>query len=90
MDVPRFAGIVLGLAASAVGVQGILNTKPLPLSARLGAMAPFDRNQDGRISVAEWELAGRPASAMLVLDKNKNGYVEPEEVRSPRQRSGGH
>jgi hypothetical protein len=90
MDVPQTAGIVLSLAASAVGVHGLLNTKPLPLSARLGALAPLDRNQDGRISVAEWKLAGRPASALAALDKNKDGYVEPEEVKPPRQRSGGH
>jgi hypothetical protein len=90
MDLPRAAGIGLGLASTLLGLYGLLHTKPLPLSARLGALAPVDRNHDGRISATEWAQAGKPAAAMAALDKNHNGFVEPAEARSRQPARGGH
>ncbi|MEO9131493.1 MAG: hypothetical protein ABI240_09815 [Sphingomonas sp.] len=89
MDLPRTAGIALGLASTLLGLYGLVHVKPLPLSARLGALAPLDRNQDGRISATEWAQAGRAPAAMAALDINKNGFIEPAEARARRKPPGG-
>jgi hypothetical protein len=90
MDLPRLAGIGFGLASTLLGSYGLLHVKPLPLSARLGALAEVDRNHDGRISATEWAQAGRAPSAMAALDANKDDFVEPAEARSSRRTRGGH
>jgi len=89
MDVGRATGVGLALASTLLGLYGLLNAKPLPLSARLGAMAPLDGNEDGRISPDEWAKAGRPAAAMAALDTDHDGFIEPREARRRRIR-GGH
>ena len=87
MDRPQLAGIVFGIAASVVGAYGLIQTKPLPLSAKLGVFAPLDRNDDGRVSGTEWQAAGREQTGFSTLDKNRDGFVGPKEV--PRKRRGG-
>jgi hypothetical protein len=90
MDLARVAGLGFGLASTLLGSYGLLHVKPLPLSSRLGALAPADRNEDGRISASEWEEDGHPPAAMAALDRNGNGYVEPAEARSRQAARGGH
>lgn len=89
MNVWRMVGIALGLASTLLGLYGLIHLKPLPLSARLGALAPIDRNQDGRISPSEWAQAGRAREAMAKLDVNRNGFIEPAEARTRRKPAGG-
>ena len=91
MDLARMAGIALGVSSTLIGVYGLVHVKPLPLSARLGALAPIDRNQDGRISSTEWAQAGRLPAAMAALDADNNGFIEPAEARARRKAAGrGH
>ena len=59
----------------------------LPESLR-GVPAWFillDKNGDGQISLAEFAPTHAPKSMILFkqLDKNNNGFIEPDEVRSP-------
>lgn len=89
MRYARLAGIALGGASTLLGLYGLIHLKPLPLSARLGALAPIDRNQDGRISASEWVQVGRAPEAMAKLDVNKSSFIEPDEVRSRRKPAGG-
>lgn len=81
-------GLCFAIASAALGTAGLLKTRPLPPSARLGAMAPMDANNDGRLSASEWIKARRAEPAMRTLDKNHSGYLEPDEVR-PRRGGGG-
>jgi len=89
MDVARVTGILLGIASSVLGLYGLVHLKPLPLSARLGTLAPVDRNQDGRISATEWTQVGRDSAAMVALDSNKSGFIEPAEAKRRRRPAGG-
>ena len=89
MNVARITGTLLGVASSVLGLYGLIHLKPLPLSARLGALAPVDRNQDGRISTTEWTQAGRAPAAMVALDSNKSGFIEPVEAKRRRKAVGG-
>lgn len=82
----QLAGMGFAVAAAILGAIGLWRSEPLPLSARLGKMAPLDANEDGRISSREWTSAGRAASAMQALDASRNGYLEPAEV-DPRRTS---
>jgi Ca2+-binding EF-hand superfamily protein len=45
----------------------------------------LDRNGDGQVSLAEFAPTLAPAAVELFkrLDKNGNGFIEPDEVRSP-------
>lgn len=90
MDLPRWVGLGCAVASTLLGAYGLLHVKPLPLSARLGALAPLDRNEDGRISRAEWQQAGRSPASMAALDADHDGYVEPGEARRSRSARGGH
>ena len=90
MNRPRMAGIILGGASSVLGLYGLVHTKPLPLSARLGALSEIDTNRDGRISTAEWAKAKRPNAEMATLDTDHNGFIEPIEARSRRAPTKGH
>ncbi|MEH3105793.1 MAG: hypothetical protein PGN09_00485 [Sphingomonas fennica] len=83
------AGIALGLISTLLGLYGLLHVRPLPLSARLGAMAPIDRNQDGRISASEWAEAGRTPADMARLDVDGDGFIGPAESRPRRKPAGG-
>jgi hypothetical protein len=87
MDRPQMVGIGFAIAAAGVGTFGLMQSEPLPPSARLGAMASLDSSNDGRISKEEWAAAGRPANTWGTLDVNGNGYVDPAEVKP--QRGGG-
>lgn len=89
MNLPRMAGVALGLISSLLGLYGLLHVKPLPLSARLGALAQLDRNQDGRISVTEWAQAGRSLPDMTKLDVDRDGFIGPAESRPHRKPAGG-
>ena len=90
MQVGRIVGMLLGLASTLLGLYGLINAKPLPLSARLGAMAPLDLNSDGRLTPDEWAKAGRSPEAMAALDTNHDGIIEPKEARRPPARGQGH
>jgi hypothetical protein len=89
MNLPRMAGVALGLISTLLGLYGLLHVKPLPLSARLGALAPIDRNQDGRVSVTEWMQAGRAPVEMEKLDVDRDGFIGPAESRPRRKPAGG-
>lgn len=89
MNRPQLAGIILAVMSTATGTYGLMQSKPLPPSAKLGAMAPLDRNNDGRISGEEWAQGGRPAAEKIARDANGNGYLEPAEVRPARKRGTG-
>jgi hypothetical protein len=89
MNLPRMAGVALGLISTLLGLYGLLHVEPLPLSAKLGALAPIDRNQDGRISVTEWAQAGRAPAEMVKLDANRDGFIAPAESRPRRKPAGG-
>ena len=84
MNRPQMAGLAFAIASAALGGIGLFHSKPLPLSARLGAHAPLDTNNDGRLSSAEWASAGREATAFEALDINSNAYLEPAEVKPRR------
>lgn len=84
MDRPQMAGICFAIASAVLGAIGLLQSKPLPLSARLGEMAPIDANNDGRISASEWKSAGRAVPALNALDSDHDGYLEPGEVKRRR------
>ena len=84
MDRPQMAGIGFAIASAALGAIGLLHSKPLPLSARLGELASVDANNDGRISRREWSAAGRDAAALDARDTNHNGFLEPAEVKPRR------
>lgn len=88
MDLPRYAGLGFAALSTLLGAYGLLHVKPLPLSARLGALAELDRNADGRISSAEWRQAGRPDAAMSALDANHDDYIEPAEAKRARAKRG--
>jgi hypothetical protein len=90
MGVARIVGVLLGLASTLLGLYGLINAKPLPLSARLGAMAPLDLDHDGRLTPAEWAKAGRTPAAMAALDTNHDNIIEPKEARRRPVRNGGH
>lgn len=87
MDRPQMAGLAFAVASAVLGTIGLVHTKPLPLSARLGQLAPLDANNDGRLSRAEWTGAGRPIAAFAALDTNSNAYLEPAEAK-PRRGAG--
>jgi hypothetical protein len=89
MQIARMAGLMLALASTLLGLYGLINAKPLPLSARLGAMASLDLNDDGRLTPDEWAKAGRTPAAMAALDTNHDNIIEPKEARR-RQPRGGH
>ena len=89
MQIARMAGLMLALASTLLGLYGLINAKPLPLSARLGAMASLDLNDDGRLTPDEWAKAGRTPEAMAALDTNHDNIIEPKEARR-RQPRGGH
>ena len=88
MDVGRAAGLSFGLASTLLGIYGLANTEPLPLSARLGLLAPLDLSNDGRISAEEWAKAGRTPESMAALDTNHDGFIEPKEARRRPVRRG--
>jgi len=90
MRVVRAVGVGVALASTVLGLYGLYHTKPLPLSQQLGEMAPLDRNDDGRISAAEWGEAGRSPAEMAPLDTNKDGFIEPQEARPKSGAKGGH
>jgi hypothetical protein len=63
----------------------------LPESLR-GVPAWFillDKNGDGQISLAEFAPTLAPRSVQLFkqLDKNNNGFIEPDEIRTPQTTS---
>jgi hypothetical protein len=80
--------MAFAIVSAVLGSIGLANTRPLPPSAKLGALAPIDTSNDGRISAAEWRAAGRDPAAMAKLDKNHDGMLDPKEVKAGR-RSGG-
>ena len=60
----------------------------VPLESLRGVPAWFiimDKNGDGQISLSEFAPTLAPARVRMFkqLDKNGNGYIEPQEVRSP-------
>lgn len=87
MNRPQMAGMGFAIASAVLGAIGLFHSKPLPLSARLGELAPLDANSDGRLSRAEWASAGRDAAQFEALNSNNNGYLEPDEVK-PRRGAG--
>jgi hypothetical protein len=87
MDRPQMAGLAFAVASAVLGTIGLVHTKPLPLSARLGQLAPMDANNDGRLSALEWTPSGRARSEFEALDTNRNAYLEPAEVK-PRRGAG--
>ena len=87
MDRPQMAGLAFAVASAVLGTIGLVHTKPLPLSARLGQLAPLDTNNDGRLSALEWTSSGRVRSEFEALDTNRNAYLEPSEVQ-PRRGAG--
>lgn len=87
MNRPQMAGLAFAIASAVLGAIGLFHSKPLPLSARLGALAPLDANNDGRLSRAEWTSVGRESATFEALDTNKNAYLEPDEVK-PRRGAG--
>ena len=89
MDRPQMIGIGLGIASTIVGVVGLANTSRLPPSAQFGPLAAIDVSNDGRISAAEWQAAGRDRSAFAALDKNHDGHLSPSEALPRRRRGGG-
>lgn len=88
MNRPQIVGMAFAIVSAVLGAIGLANTRPLPPSAKLGALAAIDTSNDGRISAAEWRAAGRDPAAMAKLDKNHDGMLEPKEVKAGR-RSGG-
>ena len=87
MNRPQMAGLGFAIASAVLGAIGLFHSKPLPLSARLGALAPLDANNDGRLSSAEWVSAGRDTAQFQALDTNSNSYLEPDEAK-PRRGAG--
>ncbi len=84
MDRPQMVGLAFGAAASILGTIQLVNTDPLPASARFGALANVDSSNDGRISQAEWVAAGRSVAEMTVLDANGDRTLDPQEAKSRR------
>ena len=82
MNRPQMVGIGFAVAAAAVGTTGLLQSERLPLSARLGDLAPLDVNSDGRLSGNEWQSAERPAETLEKLDSNGDGFLDPSEVEA--------
>lgn len=89
MDRWQIVGVGLAVASAGIGAVGLFHIKPLPLSAKLGAMAPLDTNSDGRLSANEWVSSGRAEEKMRSLDANGNGYLDPEEVEALSAARGG-
>jgi hypothetical protein len=88
MDRPQMLGMGVAIASTILGAIGVANTRPLPPSARLGALAAVDTNNDGRISRAEWRAAGRASAGFAALDKNHDGSLSPSEALPGRTRGG--
>lgn len=42
----------------------------------------IDLNKDGKMSKEEWTKAKAPATAFQMLDRDKKGYVTPEQITS--------
>ncbi|MCW2363113.1 hypothetical protein M2346_000226 [Sphingobium xanthum] len=84
MNWPQLIGIGCAVTSSCVGAFGLFTLKPLPPSARLGALATLDSDGNGQLSRAEWASGGRKAGAFDAQDTNRNGILEPAEVRSRR------
>lgn len=82
MDRWQLLGVGLAVASAGIGAVGLLHTEPLPLSAKLGTLAPLDTNGDGRLSKNEWVSSGKAEDEMSSLDANGNGYLDPEEVET--------
>ena len=84
MNWPQLMGLGCAVASTFVGTFGLLQVEPLPPSARLGALAPLDSDGDGKLSRAEWASGGRDAASLEAQDTNRNGSLEPAEVRPRR------
>lgn len=60
--------------------------KPGAAAAKLPPLPDWfkqlDTDGDGQIGLYEWKAAGRPVAEFLAMDRNGDGYLEPDEVRA--------
>lgn len=60
--------------------------RPIPaktekqLAALPGWFSQLDTNGDGQVGLYEWKAAGRKVSEFLAMDRNGDGFLEPDEV----------
>lgn len=72
-----------GAANATVGPKVIPGqTREQKLQALEAKAAEVDTNDDGRLTVAEWEAAGGKRSGFDTLDYNKDGVLTRQEFRS--------
>ena len=88
MDRWQTLGLILAVASAIIGAAGLLNSKPLPHSARLGDLASVDVNNDGRISASEWTKSDRHPAQFEALDANKDGFLGPDEAQTTSRYGG--
>lgn len=83
---------ILGVTATiALSSPTFGQDRPAPEEARQQAQKRFaaaDTNDDGALSLAEWQAAGRRQRGFEMLDADKDGRVTPLEIRSAAERAG--